>query len=115
MVSNAQDLQQLAAQPTSSRGAGDQTLRTTSHQDVRHVRRFSAGAPDPVGGWAGAAGQQRPNAAGFQRQALAGLAPLSWPSPGGSMSGADGQQPPAEVVRRSSGLTPGQEVRSAGL
>ena len=99
--------------------AGDGgTLRAFSHQDLRHVRRFSAGTSEPLGVVASGRGQLQVNAGIFQRNATGGLAPFGWPPSGGGMHGASlpgHEQSPAEVLRRSSGMTPGQEVRIAWL
>ncbi len=119
---HTQDLQQLAvaaaAHSTPLQAGDDGALRTFSHQDLRHVRRFSAGTPEPFGGYAGVAGQLQANAAGLHWNAAGGLAPLGRPSRVGGVQGpspAGHDQSPAEVARRSSGLTPGQEVRTTRL
>jgi len=96
-------LQQLAAaaaaHPSPLRLAGDEgSLRSYSHPNARgHVRRASDGAPDTPGLWVGA-----------------NLAGLTFAPVGGRLSGllSGGDDQPGGVSRRSSGLTPGQEVGS---
>ena len=90
------------AQPSPLRGGGnDGTLRTFSHPDTRgHVRRASAGAPEAAGIWGGA------GLAGLAGAPLRGLGARRG---GGLLSGSE--ELPAEFARRSSGLTPGQEVQ----